>query len=94
MHNSLEKISALGMLAPMPEKASERLRAELKAWCDQKRGRRAELARMMNVSPQLVSDWVTGRKIPTLDDGLKLIAFLKKHRRRSAPAAPQDDNTP
>jgi DNA-binding transcriptional regulator YiaG len=92
MHISLEKISALGMLAPMPEKASERLRAELKAWCDQKRGRRAELARMMNVSPQLVSDWVTGRKIPTLDDGLKLMAFLKSQRRRRPPG-PQIDNT-
>jgi DNA-binding transcriptional regulator YiaG len=83
MHQPLEKISALGMLAPMPEKASERLRAELKAWCDQKRGRRAEIVRMMNVSPQLVSDWVTGRKIPTLDDGLKLMAFLKSQRRRT-----------
>jgi hypothetical protein len=93
MQNILEKTSAVGMLPPMPEKASERLRAELLAWCNQKRGRRAEIARMMKVSPQLVSDWVTGRKIPTLDDGLKLMAFLKQHRRRR-PRGPQADNTP
>ena len=93
MQQELSKIYAEGILPPMPEKASERLLAELKAWCDQKRGRRAEIARMLNVSPQLVSDWMARRKTPTLDDGLKLMAFLKEHRRRRPPG-PQADNTP
>ena len=67
----------------MPEeKESERLLAELKAWCDQKHGRRMELARLLGVSPQLVSDWMARRRTPTLDDGLKLMAFLKQQRRR------------
>ena len=81
MQRPLEKVYAEGILAVMPPKESERLLAELKAWCDQKRGRRAEIARMLEVSPQLVSDWMARRKIPTLDDGLKLMAFLKEQQR-------------
>jgi DNA-binding transcriptional regulator YiaG len=65
----------------MPPKESETLIAELKAWADEKYGRRSELARMLDLSPQLVSDWFAGRKTPTLDTGLQLQAFLKKQRR-------------
>ena len=65
----------------MPPKESETLIAELKAWADEKYGRRSELARMLDLSPQLVSDWLAGRKTPTLDTGLQLQAFLKKQRR-------------
>jgi transcriptional regulator with XRE-family HTH domain len=68
----------------MPPRESERLIAELKAWADEKYGRRSELARMLGLSPQLVSDWIAGRKMPTLDVGLQLQAFLKKQRRRAA----------
>jgi hypothetical protein len=65
----------------MAPKESEMLIAELKAWADEKYGRRSELARMLDLSPQLVSDWFAGRKTPTLDTGLKLQAFLKAKRR-------------
>jgi transcriptional regulator with XRE-family HTH domain len=54
---------------------------ELKAWADAGYGRHAELARMLGVSRQLVSDWFAGRNKPTLDSGLKIQAFLKKQRR-------------
>jgi predicted transcriptional regulator len=67
----------------VPQKESEKLIAELKAWADAEYGRRAELARMLGVSRQLVTEWFAGRKTPTLDDGLKLQAFLKKRRRSS-----------
>ena len=60
---------------------SEKLVGELREWCDEKYGRRAELARMLGVSRQLVSDWFAGRTTPTLDAGLHLQAFLKKQRR-------------
>lgn len=69
----------------MPPKESERLLAELQAWCDQKHGRRVEIARMLDVSPQLVTDWIKRRRTPTLDDGLKIMAFLKKQRRSGKP---------
>ena len=65
----------------MPPRESELLIAELRAWADEKYGRRSELARMLGLSPQLVSDWFAGRKTPTLDTGLKLQRFLKRQRR-------------
>jgi transcriptional regulator with XRE-family HTH domain len=65
----------------MAPKESEKLIADLKVWVDAEYGRRAELARMLGVSRQLVSDWLAGRKMPTLDSGLKIQTFLKKQRR-------------
>jgi transcriptional regulator with XRE-family HTH domain len=63
---------------------TEKLIADLKAWADAEYGRRAELARMLGVSRQLISDWFAGRTTPTLDAGLKIQAFLKKKRRSRA----------
>jgi hypothetical protein len=51
----------------MASKESTRLITELKDWADKKFGRRSELARMLGLSPQLVSDWFAGRKTPTLE---------------------------
>jgi hypothetical protein len=70
----------------MPPKESEILIAELKAWADAKYGRRSAIARMLGLSPQLVSDWLAGRKTPTLDTGFQLQAFLKKQRRAKSRA--------
>ena len=70
----------------MASKESTRLITELKDWADEKFGRRSELARMLDLSPQLVSDWFAGRKTPTLDVGLQLQAFLKKQRRAKSRA--------
>ena len=72
----------LAMLFVMNEKRSERLLAELKSWADAAYGRRAELARMLGVSKQLISEWFAGRSVPTWDHGLEIEAFLKKQRRR------------
>jgi hypothetical protein len=57
------------------------LMAELKAWVDAEYGRRAEIARMLGVPRQRVTDWLAGRYTPTLEQGLRLQAFLKKQRR-------------
>ena len=40
-----------------------------------------EVAEMLGVSRQLVSDWLKGNATPTLAAGFKLQAFLKKQRR-------------
>jgi hypothetical protein len=53
----------------------------LKEWCDQKYGRRSEVARLLNVSPSLVTDWLMMRRTPSLDHGNILKEFLKKERR-------------
>src|SRR5258708_7501629 len=68
----------------MSPKESEILMAELKSWCDERYGRRAEVADAIGVSRQIVSDWIKGRAIPNLDNGLALQAFLRKRRRRKA----------
>jgi hypothetical protein len=65
----------------MAPRESEKLIAKLKVWADKKYGRRSELARILGVSPQLITEWLAGRATPTLDDGLKLQAFLKKQRK-------------
>ena len=41
-------------------------------------GTRAELARMLGVSLQLISDWFAGREKPTLDSGLKIQVQFEK----------------
>ena len=66
----------------MSPRESELLIAELKTWCNERYGRRAEVAEAIGVSRQIVSDWLAGRSVPSLDNGLKLLRFLKKQRRQ------------
>jgi transcriptional regulator with XRE-family HTH domain len=54
----------------------------LRAWCKAKHGRNAEISDMLGVSRQLVTDWLKGRAVPTLSNGLKLKAFLKNRAPR------------
>jgi transcriptional regulator with XRE-family HTH domain len=62
-------------------KESEKLLTELKAWANAEYGRRAELARMLGVSRQLVSEWFAGRATPTWDNGMRIEELLRKLRR-------------
>jgi hypothetical protein len=55
----------------------QKLISELVAWARAKYGRPALLARKLGVSKQLVSAWLTGRRTPTLHDGLAIVEFLK-----------------
>jgi transcriptional regulator with XRE-family HTH domain len=55
----------------------EKLLSDLLGWARAKYGRPALLARKLGVSKQLVSHWITGRRTPTLHDGLAIQAFLK-----------------
>jgi plasmid maintenance system antidote protein VapI len=65
----------------MSQEETEKLMAELKAWADAEYGRRAEIARLLGVHRQQITNWLDGRKTPTLEQGLRLQAFLKKRRR-------------
>jgi transcriptional regulator with XRE-family HTH domain len=67
----------------MSQEGTEKLIADLKAWVDAERGRRAEIARTLGVPRQYVTDWLSGRYTPSLEHGLRLQAFLKKRRRSS-----------
>jgi hypothetical protein len=68
----------------MSPRESQILMAELKSWCDERYGRRAEVAEAIGVSRQVVSDWIKGHAIPNLDNGLALRAFLQKQRKRES----------
>jgi DNA-binding XRE family transcriptional regulator len=65
----------------MAREESDKLLAELRAWADQaKYGAQKKLADSLGVAPQTLNHWITGRKYPNLNDGLKLQAFLKTWR--------------
>jgi DNA-binding transcriptional regulator YdaS (Cro superfamily) len=45
--------------------------AELKAWSEQaKFGEQKELAKHHGVSPQMLNNWIAGRKAPNIEDGI------------------------
>jgi DNA-binding transcriptional regulator YiaG len=64
------------------------LKHPLRAWCEQEHGRRVQIAKQLGTSRQRISDWLAGRKSPTLEQGLLLQAFLKKQRRAKSRARP------
>lgn len=68
--------------------AVDRLLAELKAYCDQGRGRRGQVARFLGIDRSAVSDWFNPDKsrLPTAEQALAIQEFLKKHRRSRKPS--------
>jgi DNA-binding transcriptional regulator YiaG len=67
----------------MPPK-TEKLLKELKAWCDQEYGRRAEVARAVGTTRGAVTHWFAGRQQPTAEQALELLEFLKKQGRHAS----------
>jgi hypothetical protein len=65
----------------MSQEETEKLMADLKAWVDVEYGRRANIARMLGVPRQRVTNWIAGQGTPTLEQGLRLQAFLKRQRK-------------
>jgi len=48
----------------MPPRTQKLLDA-FRAWCDEERGRRAEIARLLGTKRQSITDWFGGRQQPT-----------------------------
>ncbi|HTD15916.1 MAG TPA: helix-turn-helix transcriptional regulator [Chthoniobacterales bacterium] len=63
---------------PLTRELLERLRA----YCDAKRGRSRDLAIELGIEPSSVSDWLNGRTVPTLENGLRIQQILAKARRK------------
>ena len=59
----------------------DKLISELTTWCRAEHGRQRELAAMLGVSEQLVSNWLARRKTPTLQHGLQIQDLLRKQRK-------------
>ena len=51
---------------------------ELKAWCDQERGRQTRIAEIAEASKQAVSNWFAGRQEPTAEQLLSIQEHLKE----------------
>ena len=71
--DEMRKILKNGELPPRTKKFLE----DLKAWCDRKYGRRAALARFLNVPRQTITDLLNGRQNPTGEQILAIQEFLK-----------------
>jgi transcriptional regulator with XRE-family HTH domain len=65
----------------MPPK-TQKLLDELREYCDEKRGRRAEIAKLIGIKRQSITDWFSGRQQPTAEQILEIQEFLEKQRRR------------
>jgi transcriptional regulator with XRE-family HTH domain len=61
---------------------SEKFLAELKVFCDQKPGRRAELARFLTVPRQTITDLLNGRQNPTGEQILAIQDWLDQQRNK------------
>jgi predicted transcriptional regulator len=59
----------------------DKLIFELTAWYRARHGRQRELAALLGISEQLVSNWLARRKTPTLQHGLQIQEILKKQRK-------------
>jgi DNA-binding transcriptional regulator YiaG len=56
---------------------TDSLLSELQQWCDAEHGRRSELARILGVKAQTVSNWLTRKNTPSSEATLILIEFLE-----------------
>jgi transcriptional regulator with XRE-family HTH domain len=59
---------------------TQQLISRLKDWCDKERGRKSEIARQFEISPQALTNWFAGRQQPTGDQILKVLGFLEKEK--------------
>jgi transcriptional regulator with XRE-family HTH domain len=63
---------------PLTKELLDRLRV----YCDAKRGRSRDLAALLGIEPSSVSDWLNGRTVPSLENGLRIQQILARHRVR------------
>jgi transcriptional regulator with XRE-family HTH domain len=66
----------------MPPEELDRLMDDLRAWCCEKYGRQAEVASELGVSKQLVTNWLAGRRVPSLKLFFKIRRFLDEHQKQ------------
>jgi transcriptional regulator with XRE-family HTH domain len=59
----------------------EKTISELQAWCAEERGRQMEIARFLDVSRQLVTDWLSRKANPMAYMLFKIRDFLGEQRK-------------
>jgi transcriptional regulator with XRE-family HTH domain len=63
---------------PLTRELLDRLRTYVEA----KRGRGREIAARLGIEPSSVSDWLNGRTVPSLENGLRIQQILARCRVR------------
>jgi hypothetical protein len=63
-------------------KRTKKLLSALEAWCDREFGRRSEVARILEVSPQAVTNWFAGRQELTGEQALAIQELLARRGER------------
>jgi transcriptional regulator with XRE-family HTH domain len=63
---------------PLTRELLDRLRTYVEA----KRGRGREIAVLLGIEPSSVSDWLNGRTVPSLENGLRIQQILARRRVR------------
>jgi transcriptional regulator with XRE-family HTH domain len=74
----------------MPSKAD--LINEVKSWCEAERGRASRLAEHLGVTRHVISKWLSGKRTPSLDEGLKIQEFLKEQKRKERQSAKRSES--
>jgi predicted transcriptional regulator len=69
-------------ILPMGTKELKELMAELAAECEPY-GRQKEVAKELGVSEQILSNWLSGSRVPLLKNLFKIEAFLKKQKTKA-----------
>lgn len=61
----------------MARREQDQFMARVWSWAKEERGRQHAIALALRVSDQVVSNWLYGRKTPTLDNWLALQEFAR-----------------
>lgn len=56
---------------------TEKLLSDVFAWCETHGVNQSELARMLKVNPQHVTEWKKGRNLPNAETALEMIDLLR-----------------
>jgi helix-turn-helix protein len=92
MYGNAAQLSGLSYTAPphyawgMSGDDNEPLTREsldhLRSYIEAKRGRSREITAQLGIEPSSVSDWLNGRTVPSLENGLRIQRTLARHRVR------------
>jgi transcriptional regulator with XRE-family HTH domain len=66
---------------PTDDPEVKRLLNDLKTWCEGSHGRRTQIAKAIGVDRRRITDWLSGRVLPSLAMGLRVRAFLEAQPR-------------
>ena len=64
------------------ESLTRELLDRLRTYVEAKRGRSREIAAQLDIEPSSVSDWLNGRTVPSLENGLRIQQILARRRVR------------